>query len=75
MPEADGFVMSTAPTQLQAYFNVNGSNYRCSLKPDSQLPSFNLKSIKLDYDSEDQLMGTQSLSGHVGKSDFVTLFQ
>ena len=74
MPEVEGYMKWVSSNQVEAHFDIDGSDYKCTLRPESHLPYFDLESAKLNYDNTGQLTGAHSLDGHVGKKDFATSF-
>ncbi|GKZ59387.1 hypothetical protein AnigIFM49718_005263 [Aspergillus niger] len=74
MPEVEGYMKRMSSNQVEAHFDIDGSDYKCTLRAESQLPYFDLESAKLNYDNTGQLTGAHSLDGHVGKKDFATSF-
>ncbi|OJZ89753.1 hypothetical protein ASPFODRAFT_43036 [Aspergillus luchuensis CBS 106.47] len=75
MPTAQGIFTWTAPNQATAQFYVDGKISTCTMGLNGVLPNSGMTSATLNYDNIDQLSGTRSLDGHIGRGDFETDFE
>ncbi|KAL4905610.1 hypothetical protein BDW74DRAFT_152871 [Aspergillus multicolor] len=70
MPTANGSFQWVAPNQINARFEVDGSDYNSALTVHAPLPNFGYANATLDYETTDLLAGSRSFDGHVGNRDF-----
>ncbi|RAK85210.1 hypothetical protein BO79DRAFT_273648 [Aspergillus costaricaensis CBS 115574] len=75
MPTSYGTLQWVAPNRANAKFYVDGVDTSCVMTLNAAVPNFGTSSASLNYDNKDQLSGTRSLYGHIGRQDFETDFE
>ncbi|GAQ36144.1 hypothetical protein AtubIFM54640_005066 [Aspergillus tubingensis] len=74
MPTSYGTLQWVAPNRANAKFDIDGVDTTCAMTINGAVPNFGSSEATLNFQDTDQLSGTRSFDGHIGRGDFETDF-